>query len=247
MAKVTFVGQVHPACVELTLPARSFRIDPAFDGLAVTFEIRVEHNSLFVTAEAKTDDPEFGVGVYWRAFELAIAICDLECLEKGVAFFPTIEKTVAEDGTVSVTALADRTLADRMSVFQSFPLEDLAELIIGDTNIKAAVNDLAMMLRLPNYAPIAAGRALDAIVHIISGGYTAKDWERMREVLLIGRNFIQPISDTATPHRHGNRVTVSAEINRRNADRAWDIMNRLLILKMSGGQKLGPGDYELLE
>lgn len=246
MARVIFIGEIFPRSVDLAHYEQSFRIDPGFDDLAVTFDVKIEHSFLKIVATADTDDEGFAMGCYWRAIELAIAVCDLACLRTGVAHFPVLERTIDTDGSLRHAVLADRSLAARMSVFENYPADEITELIVGDVHLAAAVNDLAMMLKFPNYAPIAAGRVLDAVVHMISGGHDGAAWERMRTVLHLDRSYIQPISDTATPQRHGNRLYVPAETNRSNADRVWNVMNRYLIMRMEGAEFLDPNRFELL-
>lgn len=143
--------------------------------------------------------------------------------------------------------LADRRLAALFTIFKDFDIEQVFDLVAVDQLLSRAISDVVVMLSWSHYTPIAAGRVVDGILRMMTGGRSAEHWEALRKDLRVDRSFLQLVTDEATPARHGDRRRVDGAVNRQLAERAWTLMNRYLHYRITGGHPLDPVAFPVLE
>lgn len=121
--------------------------------------------------------------------------------------------------------------------------------VMGDASTRTVLNDLIQALSSSHAVVPSCARAMEGIRSAITPGSDnrEKGWPIMRERLNIDRPYLQFITDKSTGPRHGDRSdAIPASLNVEILQRSWEIMNRFLIYKQRGDQRLPILEFPLL-
>lgn len=244
MAVFTFRGRVTPDWRPLTIPGET-RIKVSNSELCgeAEFTAQVVDGDMTVSVNAHCD--ENYEGLHFHAGDLCRSMMDVTTLRDGVAYQCTLSEVEHPDGSETAIVLADRKLASAAKAISAASFEDVLELAVLDVQVARLMSDAAVMLSWPHYTPIAAGRVVDGLVRLLTGGRSAAHWASLRSILRVDRSFVQFITDLATPARHGDRVYVSGPDNSRLARRAWILLDRYVAYRLHGN--LDPTAFPVLE
>lgn len=161
-----------------------------------------------------------------------------------VPYTVVLEAVVTPDGKTRSIALGDPVLRNLTS-FTTDDVEAISDELLEDHALSLLVSDLLMSLNKTHYAAIAYGRVADGLARIVSPGVAMPQaWRTLRQTLRVDEAYLRLLTSTAVPQRHGDRVPVSAKLNRELSIRAWTLVDRYLVLRIRGS--LNEDDYPQL-
>jgi hypothetical protein len=243
-----FRGGVLPADLPLTLAYEpQVERKGAQESPDERINASIKESEIVVRVDVAVNDADLHDILYSDAYDVVRTMTDVASLSDGVAYIPYLDEVTLPSGEIVRLALADRTLATCCAHFNAHNSEAIIDLAICDIHLARALADVSVMLSWPHYAPIAAGRVIDTIVRMLTGGRSTADWEAARATINVDRAYLQRLSDEATPARHGDRRYVAGKDVRILAERAWTVMDRYLALRLQNATSLDPNLFPLLE
>ena len=244
MPVFTFRGRVQPETLDLSIVYEPVVkvADSELFGAAI-FAAKVEDGQMTIEVTVEDGEQDYA-NLHFYATDLSRTMMDVAALRDGVAYRCDLTEVDLPDGTQHGIVLADRILAQAAGHITPERYEAVLDLALTDMQIARVVSDAAVMLSWSHYTPIAAGRIVDALVRIVTGGRDSKAWSAFREAMRVDRAYLQFLTDAATAPRHGNRVYVSGSDNKELATRAWTLLDRFVIHRLSGA--LDPEEFPFL-
>ena len=215
-----------------------------------TFSIAVTDGKVRVEAslDRYQDQDETCKQLFCYAMDLARAVAEVASISCGVAYVPVFEHVIFPDGRKCDQVLADRRLAKLMTIFPDYSFEQVLGLVISDVALMRVLSDVVVILTWQHYCPIAAGRVVDSILRMLTGGQSrSSDWQKMRETLRVDEAYLRLLTDRSKGLRHGDREYVDSQTNRQLAERAWTLMNRYLAYRLGGNQPLDHEKFPLMQ
>ena len=122
------------------------------------------------------------------------------------------------------------------------------DLVLSDPPLFQALDDLIVLITLPHHAAVDCARAIEGLRNLVAarGATVSRSWEQMRNALQLDRSFLQPITDTSTAPRHGDRNFIPGTTVTEIVRRSWIIMDRFLEYQKRGNISLPATDFPLL-
>ncbi|MEI9928700.1 MAG: hypothetical protein WDN44_14645 [Sphingomonas sp.] len=235
-----------PDDVDLTLTYEpELRRSAVDDCPAAHLRIRIREGEIQAMATVDTD-ADVQDQLFFAAYDIVRTLTDIASVSDGVAYIPLLEEVAHPSGEIRRLVLADRRLADRCTAYGSHDIEAIADLAISEPQLARALSDVAIMLSWPHYVPIAAGRVLESIVHMVAGGKSAAHWDILRSRLNVNRAYLDLLTEESKAPRHGNRRYVPGPRNRELAERAWTLMDRYITYRFGGCAPLDPVRFPVL-
>jgi hypothetical protein len=191
--------------------------------------------------------------VHLRASDLANAVVNIYGFGKGVGLSVALENVVKPDGLKYTIEESKPDLAQFVTVLHPFKdarvdINPVLPIVLGDSTIFVALNDLVGSITRIQDAPMKCGRAVDAVRHAMAPADDRKGgWPAMRDKLNVTQPFLEFLTEQSKGPRHGDLKGGTFEINQEVLRRAWIVLNRFLEFKKRGDQPLPVQDFPVLD
>jgi hypothetical protein len=130
-------------------------------------------------------------------------------------------------------------------------LWEMLQIVMSDSRIFQALNDLITSIRIPATGMVDCARAIEGIRHIISPSESDRSvqWVKMRDALNLDKTYISFVIDQSKDTRHGNRSSqkIVDDDGVEALRRSWVIMNRFLEYKKRGDASLSLSEFPVLK
>ena len=247
MPTVHFTGYVEPKNVKASAgPFVVEERDKTTDTL-IRFTVNIAEGHVGIECLLLRFEHEFLSILSNRAAELARVALDMMTFQMGYGFVLVVDRFYDETGREEILMTKNPFLEGLCSAYSDANFKDYLDLIVHDTHLFMVLNDLVIAATVGRQAAINCARAMDAIKHMISPG--AKDivaWSAMRSALNVEEDYVKGITEFSREHRHGVRTWQAADPIEEILKRSWKIMDRFLILKSYGLNRLPLADFEVL-
>jgi hypothetical protein len=183
-----------------------------------------------------------------RVFDLAHASVDLVAFCMGYGISIVLDRFFDPSGVETVIVSRDPALPPLVTAVSLGGDFDFAHgLVLTETPLRMAMNDLVRSITFPHVSPVNCARAMDRLRHLIAPNIKEKlAWDQMRDALQIDRPYLQFITDNSAKPRHGFPGHVPGTITNEIVRRSWIIMNRYFEYRKRGAAKLPVTDFPLL-
>jgi len=255
---VQLLGAILPLAANLnidnlpTVNWKSAELD-----LDMTFAFQIRNNNIVITCDLnKWSKADHLMPLYMRALDTVRAIVDVASFANGVGLTVILDQFVDADGTISQLMPTQPDLAAlSTSVKNATPpttkednnFDRVMRLAVADPSVFRALRDLIEAITETHVAPVACGRAMEGIRHVIAPGLDRRHgWTKMNQTLQIDRSYLEFITDTSTGPRHADPEHIPGSVCHEISVRAWTIMNRFFEYLKRGSQPLPLSDFPLL-
>jgi len=254
MPTITFVGRVFPAYYQISLSSKTLDWKWGEEDLTLHFDCRVEKSIVTVACTLDRYRSEYLVEIHRRAFDIIRSAINLAAFASGVGYSVIFESVIDTSGQKAMFVAQDLSLAQLCTSFSLNPqpgkasIGEMWDLVISNLAIFQVLEDLIASITLPHHVPVDCARAIERLRNLIAtpGATVPQAWEEMRNALRLGRNFLQLISDTSAPPRHGDPSYIPGTTTTEIARRSWIIMDRYLEYRKRGNIPLPATDFPVL-
>ena len=252
MPTVRFSGSVLPRALNVSIdniPRAQLKLNDSTVGLIAIFDISIQDLKVQVVCNTNTLDADVFQQLGISAFELARGAIDLISFSTGRSMTMVFETTTYDDGAIEPFIAEDATLPDLCTAFSPTDprFSKAIDIVMSDSNIMLALNDLTSSLESPHRMAINSARAIERLRHVLLPGCSDPEhsWRNLRNVLNLNKSFLKSVTDLSIPERHGEwPEDTNGHFNSRR--RAWQVMNRFLEYKIRNAGPLPKDDYPLL-
>jgi len=249
MTMFIFRGRVIPEVRAITLP----RLEPISlteaDGFAAVFAIAIEDGRITVTVEGPSDSDEDFNRCSVRARGFCTSMLDVLSFSTGWWLLPVLDVGVC-GGEERKLAMSETSVAALVTAYSSQDgFAEVIRLVSSNPELSFAFHDLTSGLGTQNYSAIAAGRAVEAVRHLLAPGVadTASAWAALRDKLRFDRSYLDVIMSASINPRHGVRGKTSGDEQMEVTHRAWTVMNRYIaFLRRGGAEPLPLAEFPVL-
>jgi hypothetical protein len=254
MPKIQFIGRITPPFSGRVVSGDLIWKDiPGRTGLEATFKIIILGAVVIIDVNSNRCEDLDRDWLSSYAFRFAIAQANLLSFASGVGFSFVLETVLDENGMPNVFVPHDSSLGPLCTVYALAPndsnLAIIQDIVMKDSALRTAINDLIECIRAPDVAFVNCGRVVDSIRRMITPSETTSlkmAWKAMQHALNISQGYQEFISKNSTSPRHGGQISVPVEVQREVAQRAWRIMNRFLEFRKRGNIPLIAPEFPML-
>lgn len=126
-------------------------------------------------------------------------------------------------------------------------MQPVFSLILGDTQLFLALDDLITATSFHHLLVVNSARAIEGLRHAIAPNKArSEQWDIFRANLNLDKDYIQFITDASASGRHGEGKFIPGNITEEILTRAWMIRNRFLEYKKRGDQPLPVSEFPTL-
>ena len=242
MPKVQFIGRVLPNSVKFTITVPQIKWKWEEEDVEITFNIKVLASVVIVECDSLRYEPRYVVEFHRRALDLAKGSVNLAAFASGLGVIVTLDSMIAPDGAATPLMFNDPRLPALCSSFSLDPTKqaeysNIFHMVITDTNLFFALNELIEAITIPHLSPVNCARAMDRLKHLIAGP-NAKDpqaWRQMRAALEISEDYLKYITEHSKHARHGRPGYTPGTVTSETTRRTWIIMDRYFEYRKRGG------------
>jgi len=251
MPTVHFLGKIVPeGVVKVTIdhkPIVTWTLTDA--SITGNFIINVRDSLVDVEISLNAYRPDLFADVYIRALDLSRGSIHTVAFAMGYGLNVLLEKFIDPAGTMTLIAASDDTLpALSTAVTLQTDFDQVHSIVLTDTSVRHALNDLIQAITLPHVGPVNSALAMDRLKHLIAP--ELKDpqaWKKMRDVLQIDEPYLKYITDASKSGRHGRPDYIPGTITTETLHRAWTVMNRYLEYRKRNAGPLPTSEFPLLD
>lgn len=247
MPLIHFTGYVEPRNVKASVgPFTVEELDKSTE-MPLRFTVNIADGYVGIECELLRYDPAFLSALSNRATELARVALDMMTFQMGYGFVLVVDRFYDETGKEEILMIKNPFLEGLCTAYSDANFKEFLDLIVYDTHLFMAINDLTIAATASRQAAINCARAMDAVKFMISPG--TKDeigWRRMRGALNISEPYLRFITDFSREHRHGNRTWQASDPLEETLIRSWTVMNRYLVLRRWNLSQLPLEDFSVL-
>jgi hypothetical protein len=258
MPKVQLLGRIFPLALNVTIdqiPKVNYKtLELELD---IFVEIHIQKNNVVVACELnKWVKDEHLMPVYMRALDAVRAVVDIASFVSGMGFTVLLETLVEPNGATSsiapmqpeLVALSTSARNDAVpTAADNNNFDKVMRIVLTDFSLARALRDLIDAITDTHVSPLACGRVMEGIRHVIAPNLERKKgWAKMNEILRIDRSYLDLIIDQSKGPRHADPAHVTGEVCREITRRAWIIMNRIFEYKKRGSQPLPESEFPVL-
>lgn len=222
---------------------QTLKIATKIDQSIIDIEFEVQHFN-------ENDDLS---SLLMRAWDLARAAVDLYCFKVGWGLTVYIDKLIKPDGSVSTIRPEAPLVAGHATALDSTNpnvnnFDVCYRLMLVEPGLFMSMNDLIVSITLPHHASVNCARAIEGLRTLMVPGEPdrKKAWPIFQSNLNIERSYREPVTDTSTGPRHGDRTWIPGSVVNDIVERSWIIMNRFLEYRKGGNMPLPKSEFPLL-
>jgi hypothetical protein len=259
MCMVQLLGVVLPLAAGLSidgLPTTTWK--SAELGLEMTFKIQIRDNNVVIDCELNKWSKEYHLMLaYMRALDTVRAIVDVASFSYGVGLIVILDQFVGPDGAKSALVPTQPDLAALSTAVKNRTgpktpednhFHQVLKLTIANVPVFRALRELIDAISETHVSPVACGRAMEGLRHVIAPSLEPKHgWVKMREALQIDRSYLEYITNISTGRRHADPEHISGSVRHEITIRAWTIMNRFFEYLKRGSQPLPLSEFPTLK
>jgi len=247
---VTLFATVHPPGSRINIQgAPEVKYEDKENGFTLNATVHIHVSQIQVRCELDKLIDNYLIHLIIRAGDAARAILDLTAFSLGLGIVITFDRYKDIDGEIKPIMFIDPSLSLLCTAFSSGNgFAEAIKLVIEEPPLMMALNDLIVANTMPHQVPANCGRVVEGIRHLIAGPGTdaKKAWPVMKSALNIEKSFMDIITDSAMPYRHGHRVPISGPNTQLILARSWQIMDRYLHLRLRNLSSLATDEFPLL-
>jgi len=250
MFKITMIGMAFPRPY---FEGKTFGFFQNFvlpRGETTQFEFVVRNGEIAVTYDLPEVYAE-AVHWCWRYANVALepwASAASLVIGGGVDIF--IDYFIDPSGRRHPLWVVDERLSKNIDAFSQTDegWVELATFLSDCSDARRVADDALMGIRRPDYMPIAGGRIVDRIKHIVTPDAPRGDagWAPMRDSLFVSRQFLEVLSAASVDPRHGNPKATDDGTYLDLSVRVWQLVNRYLHFERLGRHPLDRGVFQEL-
>lgn len=254
MPTVTFLGRVFPAYYQVSFSHNPLDWKWQEENLTLRFGCRFEKSDVTVTCTLERYRPEYFDEICKRALDLARSVINVAAFSSGVGYSVIFETVIDGNGEKKMFVLQDTRLSHLCTSFSldstmgKTPVAEIWDLVLADLPLLQVLDDLISSITIPNHAVVACARALEGLRHRIAtpGAPERQAWEQLRNALSVDRSYLQLITDTSRPPRHGDHSFIPGPTVTEIIRRSWIIMDRFIEYRKRGNTSLPASSFPLL-
>ena len=238
--QVQFFGRVYPSIVKINFEISPFPSqDRDFQG---SFALRCIDNVLTIDCEVRRFTGDFASEVFRRALDYGKSAIDMMSFCEGLYITLVIDHWNPNGVRTPLIVHQPEVGALCTSYRLGSPkFAQVYNLILREPEIGVIMRDVAETTVPTNRHPASYGRAVEGIRHLIAPGMEdnrSEAWKRLHRALNVTHNYIKPITEHATPQRHGQNVFIPVDEMERVVRRSRIIVDRFLQYRLGGNQDL---------
>jgi hypothetical protein len=244
---VRFRGRVIPESMRITIGhPRHVRWKHDSTNAVAEFAVNIDESQVVV--DCQSDGP-FQLGdLFRRALDISQAIVDIIAFARGLSLTVVFD-TVTHGGRDSPLVVFSPGVAEFCTSFTiEDGFDDVLKIVMEEPALFVALNDLNVSLSNHHLSPVNYGRVIESIRTMIAGDDApiADAWEQMRTVLRVDRAYLQLVTDTSVPKRHGIHRRVEADTVAAISERTWRVMDRFITYRRRGNAQLPASEFPIL-
>jgi hypothetical protein len=251
MSDLTLYGSVLPQANLLTVPFDTdLRFDDPDSDLVVYISISIRDSQVVAKCSRSERSHASFTYAYLRALDMARAIVDVAAFSLGDGLTVLLTDIAEDNGERKPIRIHDPALPPLCaSMLAEGRYQDICRLVISDSRIVLALNDLIAANMNQHLASINCARAVEGLRHIISPGKKrVTSWAGLRAALRVDESYLRLITENSIPHRHGDRlVKFEAPLTKKIMQRSWTIMDRFFEYSLRGRHPLPLSEFPLLK
>lgn len=230
MPTIHLLGRVLPEVVKISVDHTPIvKWESPDISLTMEFTNHITDSRIDVECKLNRWDPDTFVPVYMRALDLGRASVDVIAFTMGYGLTVFLDTLVDPSGTRSTILLKDDSLPPLCTAFTlNKGFDEVHSMVLQDTALYMALNDLIVAITLPHVAPVNCARAMDRLKHLIAlpGAKDKHAWQKMQDALRINEAYLKLITDHSAAPRHGKPINIPGAVTTEITRRAWTVMNR---------------------
>jgi hypothetical protein len=247
---ITFYGSVLPQANALSVPfSTDLRFDDPDSDLVVHISISINESKVVAKCSLSEMSHANFTYAYLRALDMARAIVDVVAFNLGEGLIVLLTEFSEGDGERKAIRINDPTLSPLcLSMVPEGRFQEICRLVISNSAIVLALNDLIAANMNQHLATINCARAVEGLRHVISpGARQSASWQGIRTALRLDESYLRLITDNSIQHRHGDRVRIGAPLAKQIIQRSWTVMDRFFEYALRGYQPLPISEFPLLK
>lgn len=239
MHTIYFGGSVIPDGAKLNISKQKVHCRPELRG-DPDFELSIEivESNIYIECRMEEYNDVYYNTVYIQAFNLAGSLVDLASFATGSGWRINIDRFTNNDGVTTPIRIHDPFLERISTAFSIENVTSIPPILLTDARFMVVLNDLIHTNVYPRFVAVSSARTVEGIRHLIDPSGREKSWKTMRETLNLTREYIDYILQRATTQRHGNWDYIPLDTNKEIVCRAWTIMDRYIVFRLRGEQRL---------
>lgn len=254
MPIIKFTGQILPKILKISLQNHPITWRALDNSLNADFNVQIKDSSVLIECNVNQYLPTKFNQLFCVAYDLARACIDLVAFSSAKSFSVDLDTFIDPNGKSSPILLEDPALTSLCTVYSledsnQNNLSEISKIIMTETPLQIALNELIMSLSDRHGAIARCARAVEGIkIMIAPPGTDSKiAWSCLRKNLCIEEGFLKFITDHSKAPRHGDRSFIPEKIIREVMRRAWMIMNRFLEFRKEGNVPLSQSRFPILK
>lgn len=261
MPSLKFFGKVEPPWYELNFDYRP-EFKHQINEIDVGVTCRVEINKSVITAQCEVSkwSAEYLSWILNYVYDFVCSEVDLACFAWGKGFQVLLDRAEMPDGRQTYLVNDAPNLAALATAFKvsgdagsmRVELKDIMPIVWGSPALMLAMRDQAAALRFGNNTLVNCGRAVEGMRKSLWGKDEAtrdemqQSWAKLRATLNVSEDYLRVVTESSTQPRHGSSTYISAALRQDIVERAWTLMNRLLIFHLRGQKPLLASEFPQL-
>jgi len=256
MPTVHFTGRIHPSTTVISMDKLpKVKLLMSENGLEMEATIQINKSFINIACDMNRYSESDLSHVHKFCYEMAHACVDLAAFCGGYGVVMVFETFTDDNGVVRQLHYANPALAAECTVIKmNTPIEqerkdfyDVLSMVMPDSQLRMALNDLIQANSLPNHGPTNCGRVLDSLRKIAAPNKDPKPgWVILRDIVRVNEAYTQYVSNHSTTTRHGGGTYIPGNETQEISRRTWVVMNRFLEYRKRGNQPLPLADFPLL-
>jgi hypothetical protein len=251
MPKLIISGSILPPVVRLSLHVDleiKWPIPEA--NLEITFRPQIKDSIVTIECEADRIDSSDFMLFYMRALDITRGAVNLIGFAKGWGVTVFLESVLYPNGRREAIVLADPRMPPLCTSFRidDKTLQDALQIVIGDSALSMALDDLIVAITVPHASAINCARVVESLRVLISPPDCPpkKSWPILRDTLRISQPYLEFITTYSTAPRHGDRRHIPGDVTNELTRRTWIVMDRFLHYRKRGNQPLPESEFPML-
>jgi hypothetical protein len=238
----TFTGRVHPERAPLDLVLGPL---PLADGGSLRLSIYASQVAVIVETGPETPD------IYTLrndVRDLTASLIDALGYTTGRAYDIELTAVTTDGGAHEVFGIEVPALAASVSE-RPVEVEHVLLLALSSPWLRRALGELRRAIQAPSDTGFHCFRAVEAVrQHFRAADDSNADlsWQRMRAALNLSRDWLRPLEAYAVPQRHGEVVGMSDAERGDAMTRAWNTVDRFVVLLSENLTALPPERFPKL-
>lgn len=213
MPTLVFHGTIFPEGLQITSDPAAINWRSRETGETGSFRATIKDSRIEVACDVAEG---FDLAeIFIQASDFAKAIVNVIAFQRAIGVQVVIDRYV-QDGVTALMLPKNEVLEGLCKSFglgAGQGLGEVRKMVVEEPKLAACLDDLISAIAVPHYSPIACGRVIEGIRHLIAPGEEdrAVAWDRMRNALNVDVSYLTYVTGISREPRHGNPVRVEGK------------------------------------